>query len=154
VGRFDGVGVVTVAVPPQSWTAVDRTTTATSHTDRTFGTTKSMQKSVTARYANRSYQCRQSHRGPPSTETENIMRRFHLSLVTFAAAGVGALLTLTAPAAQADTHLADDQGFCRVIGGTFSTEIFGGQTHSTCSFTFADATHHLVYRDGVFDGSN
>jgi len=82
------------------------------------------------------------------------MRRFHPSLVTLAAVGVGALLTLTAPTAQADAHLTDDQSFCRAIDGTFSTEIFGGQTHSTCTFTFADTTHHLVYRDGVFDGSN
>jgi hypothetical protein len=82
------------------------------------------------------------------------MRHVHLSLVTLAAAGLGALITLTAPAAQADTHLAADQSFCGAIGGTFSTDIFGGQTHSTCTFTFADTTHHLFYNDGVIDGSN
>ena len=82
------------------------------------------------------------------------MRRLSLSLVTLAVTGLGALVTLTAPVVQAETHLADDQSFWQAIGGTFSTEIFGGQTNSTCTFRLFDTTHHIFYRDGLFDGSN
>jgi hypothetical protein len=82
------------------------------------------------------------------------MRRLHLPLLTLAATATGALLTLTAPAAQADTLLTADQNFCQGIGGTFTTEVFGGQTHSTCTFTLADTTHQIRYHDGLFDGSN
>lgn len=75
------------------------------------------------------------------------MKRFHFgSLVATGAITVGALLTLTAPTAQARTPLATAHDFCEVIGGSFTTEVFGGQTQSTC--TFADGAHHFYYSNG------
>jgi len=40
------------------------------------------------------------------------------------------------------------RNFCDVIGGSFTTELFGGQTHSTCMF--GDGTHHFYYSNGEF----
>jgi hypothetical protein len=77
------------------------------------------------------------------------MNRFRFgSLLAAGAITVGAIVTATAPMAQAESSLARDQNLCNVIGGTFTTEIFGGQTHSTC--TFANGYHHLYYANGEF----
>ena len=83
------------------------------------------------------------------------MKRIHLaSLISAGAVAAAALVGMTSPAAQATTPLAVDQTFCQAIRGSFSTDVFGGQTHSTCTFTFADVTHHLFYADGSFTGSD
>jgi hypothetical protein len=77
------------------------------------------------------------------------MKRFHFgSVVAAGAVTAGAMLTLTAPAAQAHTPLAAAHDFCDVIGGCFTTEVFGGQTHSTC--TLGDGAHHFYYSNGEF----
>jgi hypothetical protein len=70
------------------------------------------------------------------------------------AAGAIALTPAVANATpiHARPALGEDQGFCHFIGGTFTTEIFGGTTHSTCSL--ADGNHHLYYTDGDFTGSD
>jgi hypothetical protein len=44
--------------------------------------------------------------------------------------------------------LAAAHDFCDVIGGSFTTEVFGGQTNSTC--TFGDGVHHFYYSNGEF----
>ncbi|MGX9792636.1 hypothetical protein [Mycobacterium sp. MMS18-G62] len=83
------------------------------------------------------------------------MKHFRIaSLIGGGAIASAALVTLTAPAAQAVTPLAADQSFCQLIGGTFTTEVFGGQSHSTCTFNVATATHHLRYENGLFTGSD
>lgn len=83
------------------------------------------------------------------------MKRNHLaSLIGGGAFAAAALVGLTAPAAQATTPLAVDQTFCQAIRGSFTTEVFGGQTHSTCTFTIANDTHHLYYAGGSFTGSD
>ena len=85
------------------------------------------------------------------------MRHFRLASAiaagTMAAGALSAALTMTAPTASAHT-LGDDQRFCTVIDGTFTTEVFGGQTHSTCTFTVGDDTHHFYYSDGEFTGAD
>jgi hypothetical protein len=83
------------------------------------------------------------------------MKRFDLaSLMGGGVIAAAALVGITAPAAQATAPLAVDQTFCQALRGSFTTEVFGGQTHSTCTFTFADDTHHLYYADGSFTGSD
>ena len=76
------------------------------------------------------------------------------SLLGGGAAAVAALVAVTAPTAQAVTPLAADQIVCNTLSGTFTTEVFGGQTHSTCTFTLAGGTHHLFYKNGLFTGSD
>jgi hypothetical protein len=44
--------------------------------------------------------------------------------------------------------LAAAHDFRDVIGGSFTTEVFGGQTHSTC--TFGNGEHHFYCSDGEF----
>jgi hypothetical protein len=70
------------------------------------------------------------------------------------AAAAAVLVAMSAPVAQAVTPLAADQFVCDTLGGTFTTEVFGGQTHSTCTFTLANGTHHLHYENGLFTGSD
>jgi hypothetical protein len=83
------------------------------------------------------------------------MKRIHFaSLIGGGAVAAAALVGIAAPAAQATTPLALDQTFCQALRGSFTTEVFGGQTHSTCTFTIADDTHHLYYSDGSFTGSD
>ena len=83
------------------------------------------------------------------------MKRIHFaSLIGGGAVATAALVGMMAPAAQATTPLAVDQTFCQAIGGSFTTDVFGGQTHSTCTFTLAHDTHHLYYADGTFTGSD
>jgi hypothetical protein len=83
------------------------------------------------------------------------MKRIHpASVIGGGALAAAALVGMMAPAAQATTPLAVDQTFCRAIGGSFTTEVFGGQTHSTCTFALADDTHRLYYADGTFTGSD
>ena len=83
------------------------------------------------------------------------MKRLQLAtLIGGSAVAAAALVGSTAPAAQATTPLALDQTFCQAIGGSFTTDVFGGQTHSACTFTIADGTHHLYYANGSFTGSN
>ncbi len=83
------------------------------------------------------------------------MKHFRLaSVIGGGAIGLAALVSVTAPAAQAVTPLAADQTVCKVLGGAFTTEVFGGQTTSTCTFTLADGTHHLRYENGLFTGSD
>jgi hypothetical protein len=76
------------------------------------------------------------------------------SLIGGAASAAAVLIAVTAPAAQAVTPLAADQVFCKTLGGTFTTDVFGGQTRSTCTFTLAGATHYLHYQNGLFTGSD
>lgn len=57
-------------------------------------------------------------------------------------------MVLTASAAQAQTLLGAAHDFCDVIGGSFTTEVFGGQTQSTC--TYGDGAHHFYYSNGEF----
>jgi hypothetical protein len=77
------------------------------------------------------------------------------SVITGGAIAAAALVTLTAAAAQATTTpLAVDQTFCQALRGSFTSEVFGGQTNSTCTFTVADGTHHLHYENGLFTGSD
>jgi hypothetical protein len=40
------------------------------------------------------------------------------------------------------------RNFCDVIGGSFTAEVFGGQTHFTCMF--GDGTHHFYYSNVEF----
>ena len=75
------------------------------------------------------------------------------SFIAGGAVAIGATLAMTAPAASAHT-LNDDQRFCEIVDGTFTTEVFGGQTHSTCAFAIGDDTHHFYYEDGRFTGSD
>lgn len=75
------------------------------------------------------------------------------SLFAGGAVAVGAALAMTAPAASAHT-LGADERFCDIVDGTFATEVFGGQTHSTCTFTVGDDTHHFYFADGRFTGSD
>ena len=82
------------------------------------------------------------------------MKRIQLStLIGAGAVTIGALL-LSAPAAQAGTDLGADQHLCKALDGTFVTEVFGGQTHSTCTFDIVGYQHHLYYTDGQFSSSN
>jgi hypothetical protein len=77
------------------------------------------------------------------------MKRYHFgSLVAAGVVTAATMLTLTAPAAQAHTPLAAAHDFCDVIGGSFTTEVFGGPSNSTC--TFGDGTHHFYYSNGEF----
>ena len=76
------------------------------------------------------------------------------SLIGGGAATAAVLVGMAAPAAQAVTPLAADQVFCKTLGGTFTTGIFGGHTHSTCTFTVAGDSHHLRYENGLFTGSD
>jgi hypothetical protein len=80
------------------------------------------------------------------------MKCFHFGSLVVAGAAAGAILTLSAPAAQAETPSAAAHDFCNVIGGSFTTAVFGGQTHSTC--TFSDAAHHLYYSNGEYRGAD
>ncbi len=77
-----------------------------------------------------------------------------VSVVAGGAIAAAAFVGLTAPAAQAATPLAIDQTFCQALSGNFTTEVFGGQTHSTCTFTITDVTHHFYYENGLFTGSD
>ena len=77
-----------------------------------------------------------------------------VSVIAGGAIAAAALVGLTAPAAQAATPLVIDQTFCQALDGNFTTEVFGGQTHSTCTFTLADVTHHFYYENGRFTGSD
>ena len=76
------------------------------------------------------------------------------SLIGGSAAAAAVLVGMAAPAAQAVTPLAADQVVCKTLGGTFTTEVFGGQTRSTCTFTVAGDTHRLHYENGLFTGSD
>ena len=81
----------------------------------------------------------------------------HIGIASWIGGGVAAvavLVAVTAPTAQAVTPLAADQVFCKTLGGAFTTEVFGGQTRSTCTFTVAGDTHHLRYENGLFTGSD
>jgi len=81
------------------------------------------------------------------------MKRYQFgSLVGAGVATAATMLTLTAPAAQAHTPLAAAHDFCDVIGGSFTTEVFGGQTNSTC--TFGDGAHHFYYSNGEFSSAD
>ena len=83
------------------------------------------------------------------------MKHFRFaSVITGGAVAAAALAALTAPSAQATTPLAVDQTICNALRGSFTTEVFGGQTHSTCTFVLANATHHLHYENGQFTGSD
>jgi hypothetical protein len=67
---------------------------------------------------------------------------------------LGATLVITAPAARAGTPLAAAQSLCDVVGGTFATEVFGGQSHSTCTLTLRDGVHRIHYTEGLVTGSD
>jgi hypothetical protein len=83
------------------------------------------------------------------------MKQFRIaSVIVGGAIGAATLVGLTAPAAQAATPLAIDQSFCQALDGNFTTEVFGGQTRSTCTFALADVTHHFYYENGLFTGSD
>jgi hypothetical protein len=60
----------------------------------------------------------------------------------------GESVVLPAPAAQAQTLLGAAHDFCDVIGGSFTTEAFHGQTQSTCTFGYG--AHHFYYSNGEF----
>jgi hypothetical protein len=76
------------------------------------------------------------------------MNRIHLgALVGMAAVATGVTL-LAAPAAQAGTDLGADGHVCDALHGKFTTEIMGGQSRSTCTFTVVGYTHDFYYSDG------
>jgi hypothetical protein len=58
------------------------------------------------------------------------------------------------PAAQAGTDLGTDVHICDALHGKFTTEIMGGQSRSTCTFTVVGYTHDFYYSDGQFTSSD